>query len=89
MKKLIAVFGLAALAACGGGDAAEGGEGATVDSTVSTVPGTDTVSAPVVVPTQDTVVQTTTTTTDTVAGQAPAGAATTAPVVATDTAAKM
>ncbi|MBB4639130.1 hypothetical protein [Longimicrobium terrae] len=88
MKKLIAVFGLAALAACGGGDAAEGGEGATVDSTVSTVPGTDTVSAPMVVPTQDTVVQTTTTQVDTVAGQAPAGAAVPA-TTTTDTAAKM
>jgi hypothetical protein len=89
MKKLIAVFGLAALAACGGGDAAEGGEGATVDSTVSTVPGTDTVSAPMVVPTQDTVVQTTTTQTDTVAGQAAAGATAPAATTTTDTAAKM
>ena len=84
MKKLIAIFGLVALAACGGGD--EGGEAETtnVDSTAQVVPGTDTVPTTTVVPTQDTVVQTqtTTTSTDTVQGQAQQGAAT-----GTDTAA--
>lgn len=87
MKKLIAVFGLAALAACGGGDkTAEGESNTTVDSTATVVPGTDTVSQPVVVPTQDTAVTTTTTTTstDTMHGQATTGA-----TVTTDTAAKM
>lgn len=71
------IFSIAALsmmvAACGGGD--EGGEGETVtaDSTsVTTVPGQDTITQPMVVPTTDSVLTTTTTTTetDTVAGQA-------------------
>ena len=68
------IFSIAALsmmvAACGGDDAAEG-DGSTVDSTsVTTVPGTDTVPVPTVVPTTDSVVTTTTTETDTVPGQA-------------------
>lgn len=82
MKKLIAIFGLVALAACGGDEAAEG-ETTNVDSTTQVVPSTDTVQTPTVVPTQDTVVTTTTTSTDTVQGQAQTGAATTG----TDTAA--
>lgn len=79
------IFSIAALtmmvAACGGGD--EGGEGeATVDSTsVTTVPGQDTVNQPTVVPTTDSVVTTTTTTTDTMQGQAH----TTGTATATDT----
>lgn len=68
------IFSIAALsmmvAACGGDEAAEG-DGAVTDSTsVTTMPGTDTVSMPTVVPTTDSVVTTTTTETDTVAGQA-------------------
>jgi hypothetical protein len=76
MKKLIAIFGLMALAACGGDEGAAG-ENANVDSTASVVPGQDTVQTPTVVPTQDTVVTTTTTSTDTVQGQTQQGAATT------------
>ena len=68
----LAIFAIALslpLAACGGDDAAEGD--ATADSTtVTTMPGTDTISQPTVVPTTDSVITTTTTETDTVAGQA-------------------
>lgn len=69
------IFSIAALsmmvAACGGGDeAGEGGEATADSTTISTVPGTDTVSQPTVVPTTDSVLTTTTTTTDTVQGQA-------------------
>jgi hypothetical protein len=87
MKKLIAVFGLAALAACGGGDKAEGDANTTVDTSATVVPGTDTVSTPVVVPTQDTAMTTTTTTTqtDTMQGQATGAATTTTTVPATTT----
>jgi|GEM_PF-5257348 len=79
------IFSIAALtmmvAACGGDDAAEG-DGSTVDSTsVTTVPGTDTINQPTVVPTTDSVVQTTTVETDTVQGQA----TTTGTATATDT----
>jgi hypothetical protein len=78
MKKLIAIFGLMALAACGGGDDAAGeGETTNVDSTTAVVPGSDTVATPTVVPTQDTVTAVTTTTVDTTQGQAQTGAATT------------
>lgn len=71
IKRIFSVAALSLmLTACGGGDEAGEGE-ATVDSTtVSTMPGTDTVSQPTVVPTTDSVVTTTTTTTDTVQGQA-------------------
>ena len=70
------IFSIAALsmmvAACGGDDAAEG-DGTTVDSTsVTTMPGTDTINQPTVVPTTDSVVQTTTIETDTVQGTATA-----------------
>jgi hypothetical protein len=84
MKKLIAIFGLMALAACGGGDDAAGeGEATDVNSTTTVVPGTDTVSTPTVVPAADTVTTTTTTTVDTTQGQAQTGTAT----ATTDTAA--
>ena len=63
-------------AACGGDDAAEGGEGTvSQDTSVSTVQGMDTVSQPTVVPTTDSVVTTTTVTQDTVQGEAQTGAA--------------
>jgi hypothetical protein len=77
MKKLIAIFGLMALAACGGDDAGAGeGETTDVNSTTTVVPGSDTVATPTVVPTQDSVTTTTTTTVDTTQGQAQTGTAT-------------
>lgn len=79
IKRLFSIAALSMMvAACGGDDAAEG-DGATVDSTsVTTMPGTDTISQPTVVPTTDSVVTTTTTETDTVPGQAqPTGTTTT------------
>ena len=79
IKRILSIAALSMMVAACGGDEAEG-DGATVDSTsVTTMPGTDTVSQPTVVPTTDSVVTTTTTTTDTVPGQAQPGA------VATDT----
>jgi hypothetical protein len=48
MKKLIAVFGILALAACGGGDK----EGATVEDTTTVVPATE--PAPVTTTPMDT-----------------------------------
>lgn len=48
MKKLIATFGILALAACGGGDA----ETATTEDTTTVAPATET--APVVTPPADT-----------------------------------
>lgn len=73
IKRIFSIAALSMMVAACGGD--EGGEGETVttDSTsITTVPGTDTVSQPMVVPTTDSVLTTTTTTTetDTVAGQA-------------------
>lgn len=71
MKKFIAIAAVALLAACGGDDAAEGGEGTvSQDTATTTVQGMDTVSQPTVVPTTDTVTTTTTVTTDTTQGQA-------------------
>jgi hypothetical protein len=69
------IFSIAALsmmvAACGGDDAGEA-EVTTDSTSITTVPGQDTVSQPTVVPTTDSVLTTTTTTTetDTVQGQA-------------------
>lgn len=81
--RMLSIFAAAAIvAACGGGDDAEG-EGEVISQDTATVQGMDTVSQPTVVPTTDTVV--TTTTVDTVPGQATEGDTT----VATDTAAKM
>ncbi|WP_420125074.1 hypothetical protein [Longimicrobium sp.] len=81
------IFSIAALsmmvAACGGGDEAGEGEVVADSTTVTTVPGTDTVSQPTVVPTTDSVLTTTTTTTDTIQGQAQ----TTGTATTTDTAA--
>jgi len=76
MKKLIAIFGLMALAACGGDDAGET-ETTSSDTASAVIQGQDTV--PTVVPTTDTAttVTTTTTTTDTTQGQAQTGTATT------------
>jgi len=66
MTKIFAIAAVALLAACGSKDA---GEGEVVsDTTVTTIEGTDTMTAPVVVPTTDTVTTTTTVTTDTTAG---------------------
>ena len=81
MNKLaiVALAAVATLAACKKADS-DGAETTTADSAV--VPGTDTISQPTVVPTQDTVVTTTTTETDTVHGS---GTDTTA----TDTTKKM
>jgi hypothetical protein len=80
IKRILSIAALSMMvAACGGDDAADGD--ATADSTsVTTMPGTDTVSQPTVVPTTDSVVTTTTTETDTVQGQAQ-----TTGTVATDT----
>lgn len=71
------IFSIAALtmmvAACGGDDAADGEAGADSAATsVTTMPGQDTVSQPTVVPTTDSVVTTTTIETDTVRGEAAA-----------------
>jgi hypothetical protein len=68
--RTLSILALAAIAAtgCKKSDTSEGTETTTADSAV--VPGTDTVSQPTVVPTQDTVVTSTTTTTDTVHGNA-------------------
>jgi hypothetical protein len=84
IKRIFSVAALSMLVACGGGDdAAAGGEGADSTATsVTTVPGQDTVNQPTVVPTTDSVVQTTTVETDTVHGQGQAGGTTT---TATDT----
>ena len=74
IKRIFSIAALTMLVACGGGDEPANGEGA--DSTsVTTVPGTDTVNQPTVVPTTDSVV--TTTTIDTVQGQGQAGGTTT------------
>lgn len=72
IKRILSIAALSMMvAACGGDDAAEGD--ATADSTtVTTVPGSDTVAVPTVVPTTDSVITTVTTETDTVAGQAQA-----------------
>ena len=71
------IFSIAALSlmltACGGGDDADVGEGADSTATsVTTMPGTDTINQPTVVSTTDSIVQTTTVETDTVPGQATA-----------------
>lgn len=77
MKKLIAIFGLMALAACGGGDDAAGeGETTNADTATTVIPGSDTVATPTVVPAADTVTAVTTTTVDTTQGQAQQGTAT-------------
>jgi hypothetical protein len=72
IKRIFSIAALTMMVAACGGD--EGGEAeVTADSTsVTTMPGTDTVNQPMVVPTTDSVLTTTTTTTetDTVAGQA-------------------
>ena len=74
IKRIFSVAALSLmLTACGGGDDAETTDGVTTDSTsITTMPGTDTVSQPTVVPTTDSVVTTTTVETDTVPGQATA-----------------
>lgn len=64
----LAVAALVSLTACGGGDEAEGGDTQTTADTMVT-PGTDTVSQPAVVPTQDTTIIEQTTTTDTTVKQ--------------------
>lgn len=62
---ILSLAAIVSLAACGGDDAE--GEGEVVNQDTSVVSGTDTVSQPTVVPTQDTVVQTTTV--DTIQGE--------------------
>lgn len=64
---ILALAALAGTAACKKGDNAGGDSTATTVDT-SVVQGTDTVTAPVAVPTTDTVVKTTETTTDTIKG---------------------
>ncbi|HVG46076.1 MAG TPA: hypothetical protein VM890_15140 [Longimicrobium sp.] len=67
--RTLGILAIAAIAATGCKKAdSDGAETTTADSTV--VAGTDTVSQPTVVPTQDTVVTTTTQETDTVHGNA-------------------
>lgn len=78
---IVAVAALVGVTACGGGE--EGGETEQVTSDTTAVQGVDTMQAPVVVPTTDSVVTTTTVTTDTMQGQATDSAAAT-----TDTAHK-
>ncbi len=71
-KRILSLFAAAAIAstaACGGDDVGDG-DVVAQDTAFSTVQGTDTVDLPTIVPTQDTVVQTTTTTVDTIAGGA-------------------
>jgi hypothetical protein len=78
IKRIFSIAALTMMVAACGGDDAETTDGATVDSTsVTTMPGTDTISQPTVVPTTDSVVTTTTTETDTVHGQATDSVATT------------
>jgi hypothetical protein len=64
---LLAVALVASAAACNG-DADD--DVVSQDTTLSTIPSADTVDLPTVVPTQDTVLQTTTTTVDTIEGDA-------------------
>lgn len=78
---IVAVAALVGVAACGGD---EGGETEQVTSDTTAVQGMDTMQAPVVVPTTDSVVTTTTVTTDTMQGQATDSAA----AATTDTAHK-
>lgn len=68
-KQLLALLTVAALAACNG-DAGRDGDVVAEDTAVTTVTGQDTVDMPTVVPTQDTVIETTTTRVDTVEGGA-------------------
>lgn len=81
--RIFSVIAIAAIvSACGGGEGEAGGtaENSTTTADTAVVPGQDTVSQPMVVPTQDTAVTqtTTTTTTDTTQSQGQAtGAATT------------
>ena len=73
IKRILSIAALSMMVAACGGDADEAE--VTADSTtVTTMPGTDTVAQPTVVPTTDSVLTTTTTTTetDTVQGQATA-----------------
>ena len=64
-KRFFSVLAVAfALTACGGGEGGEGGEIQESDTTA--VSGTDTMNVPTVVPTTDSVVQTTTVETDTI-----------------------
>ena len=66
---ILSLAAIVSLTACGGSDAE--GEGEVVNQDTSVVSGTDTVTAPVVVPTQDSVVQTTTV--DTIQGEGQTG----------------
>jgi len=72
---ILAVAAVLGAAACGDKNKTEGSETQTSDTTA--IAGQDTVNTPTVVPTTDSVVQTTTTQTDTIQGQAQAPAATT------------
>lgn len=62
---ILSLAAIVSLTACGGGDAE--GEGEVVNQDTTVVSGMDTVTQPAVVPTQDTVVQTTTV--DTIQGE--------------------
>ena len=72
IKRIFSIAALSMMVAACGGDAAEDGEVTADSTTVTTMPGTDTVPVPTVVPTTDSLVTTTTTTTepDTVPGTA-------------------
>lgn len=67
MKKLIAMFGILALAACAGDDEVDALDGEATATTTEVITETDTTMAPVVAPvvTQDTGLVETTTTIDT------------------------
>lgn len=74
IKRIFSVAALSLmLTACGGDDDADVTEGADSTATsVTTMPGTDTIDQPTVVQTTDSIVQTTTVETDTVHGSATA-----------------
>jgi hypothetical protein len=73
IKRILSVAALSLMvAACGGGDDADG-DVVDQDTSSTVIQGTDTVNQPTVVGTQDTVTAVTTTTVDTTHGQATTG----------------
>lgn len=65
IKRIFSIAALSMMVAACGGDAADETEVTADSTTVTTVPGTDTVPTTTVVPTTDSVLTTTTTTTET------------------------